>query len=137
MTSPKAIIAFSALAILLLASALGPSMSMPVDAQGHMGNCPFSLGATAICPMNFQQHIGYWQQFFSSTIPASTALMLLIFFAVVALGICSRNLINDISQKSQSVRFHKESNAHFKLFNPFILLFSDGILNSKLYAFSR
>lgn len=137
MTSLKAIIALSALAILFMVSGFGPSMSMPTDAQGRMSNCPFSLGTTSMCPMNFTQHIGYWQQLFASAMPVNTALTLLAMFAVVAFAIFSKGSLGNTSQKSKSTRLRKESNDNLKLFNPIISLFSDGILNPKIYSFSR
>lgn len=137
MISPKTIITLSALAMLFVVSAFGPSMSMPMDTQGRMSNCPFSLGTASMCPMNFAQHIGYWQQLFASTIPVNGALAFLILFVILSFGIFWQSLINDTSQKSLPTRLHKEWNARLKLFNPLILLFSDGILNSKVYAFSN
>lgn len=89
-----------------------------------------------MCPMNFAQHIGYWQQLFASAVPVNTALALLALFAVVAFGIFSK-LSDNILQKSESTRLRKESNANFKLFDPLLPLFSDGILNPKIHAFSR
>ena len=111
----------------------GVSVSMPMDKNGAMPDCPFASGSGSICPMNVVQHIGYWQQLFTSTIPASTALTPLLLFMITAYGIFSRILINEISQKSQSAYFSRESNTRFKLFNHLLLLLSGGILNPKIY----
>ena len=115
----------------------GMGASMPMDKNGNMPNCPFAPGGSSICPMNALEHIGYWQHLFTSTIPTTTALTLLLALVIITYCISRRKLMSKASLVIQTIRTYKEHDAQLKLFDPLLLLFSDGILNPKIYAFSR
>lgn len=121
----------------IFVSILGVGMSMKMT-DGQMSSCPFTTGQTAMCQMSATEHIAKWHQTFLG-IPTKTNLLAL---AMLFLAIVSIPFVKPLSQFEKltelAARLFAYHKAHFvKIFDPLLLAFSDGILNSKIYEPAR
>ena len=107
-------------------------MSMGMDMSGGMTDCPFMTHAEVICPMNLADHIGAWKSVFTSIAPTLTLLLAVAGVAVFIASIAP-NLLRKIQYASPPMyRWHQVRTYTFP-YRPLQELFSNGILNPKLY----
>lgn len=126
------------LVLLVLASfafmnVLGMGIGMEMT-DGLMSPCPFMAGQTTMCQMNIMEHIAQWQQALLG-IPTKANLLAL---AIVLLVVVITPLVKQFSRleeliKFASRRFADRTKQAVKVFDPFLLAFSDGIINPRIY----
>ena len=103
-----------------------------MDMHAGMSDCPFMSHEEVICPMNLTDHIAVWKSVFSSVAPTLTLLLAIAGTAVLVASIAP-NLIRRFTQSPPLlVRWIKEKIYTF-YHRPLQELFSNGILNPKLY----
>lgn len=117
-------------------SILGMGMSMETK-DGQMSGCPFTAGQTAMCQMSATEHIDQWQQAFLG-IPTKAGLLALVVILLAAVTILFVKPFSQFEKLTKlAARLFSYHKAHFvKIFDPFLLAFSDGILNPKIYDFA-
>lgn len=116
-------LAFAMIGIFLFAATFSMAVGMQTDEHDIMSRCPFMFEQTSVCPMGVFEHIEKWQQF-------STTLLL---FAFVLFIIFVRALNVSSSALALSSPIQKNK-PETKLFNHLVTIFSQGILNPRLYA---
>lgn len=126
-------LAIFVLASFAFVSILGVGIGMEMT-DSQMSSCPFMAGQTTMCQMSVTEHITQWQEAFLG-IPTKTNLLAL---AMVLLTVVVIPFVKPFSQFEKltelAARLFAYHKAHFvKIFDPFLLAFSDGILNPKIY----
>lgn len=127
-----------ALSIILLVFFLGTMffslfhMSMGMDMSGEMNDCPFMSHGEVICPMNLIDHIGAWKSTFFSVIPTLTLFLAAVGVAVLLASVAP-NLWQGIQYTSSSIYRWLQIRVYTYSYRPLQELFSNGILNPKLY----
>ena len=107
-------------------------MSMGMDMSGRMTNCPFMSHEEVICPMNLADHIGAWKSVFLSVAPALTLLLAVAGVAVFVAAVAP-NLLRKIQYASPPLCRWLETSTYTFSYRSLQELFSNGILNPKLY----
>ncbi len=127
----KLLIAAGAI-VFLLAAFFGLSHTgMSADMNGQMAGCPF-MAAVTVCQMTPLQHILSWQNAFAA-LPGQNGLSE--FFSLFLLAIAAL-LFARLKPKMETL---PEQNLYFSDLKrspakrPFLELFSDGILNPKIF----
>lgn len=128
-------LAVAGVSVLLFASVFSVTFGMQADEFGNMSHCPFMVGYASVCPMGVIEHIAKWQRLFTATFPQSGDLTFLIFLlfssAFVSVFVHAPNIGPPALAFSPSISKNKPET---KLFNYFVIIFSQGILNPRLYA---
>ena len=125
-TKSKSIV-FSGIFIFLAMSFWG-LYSMPMDEQGGMADCPFTIGSASLCQMSLNEHITKWQRLFTVVPEKNLLLSALILLTILCMALFS--IIPNIRDKLLSYRNKPE----IKLYNYLLIVFSQGILNPHIYA---
>ena len=104
-----------------------------MNLDGTMSGCLFD-GQTEACTMNFSEHVSLWQSILRS-LPASFSLFS-IFAAIcfVAAILWHRTLFEFSEYAAFRRRLYIKQHPHVRLFDTLREIFSQGILNSKIYA---
>ena len=124
------------LASFVFMSLFGIRIGMDIK-DGQMSSCPFMASQTSMCQMSVTEHIGQWQQTFLG-IPTKTNLLMLALLLLAVIAIPFAKTFTQIKQSEPVVRFISYfKDAATKILNPFLLAFSDGILNPKIYEPAR
>lgn len=111
------------IAIFLFSAAFSITFGMQTNEHGDMAGCPFMFEQISICPMGVFEHIAKWQQF--------SAIFLLFAFVLFVVFIRAQN-ISPLHLVLSPLVF--KNRPETKLFNHLVIVFSQGILNSRLYA---
>jgi hypothetical protein len=114
---------------------LGLNLSMMMSNNGVMSHCPFMDGSMSLCPMNAAEHINEWNAAFTA-IPQNHLMQILlsavgfvfIAFALNNLFLVFRNVF------IVRYRRYQTDHPHIPLFNYFILVLAQGIIQPKLYV---
>ena len=122
---------------LVFLSVFGISMSMRMNASPNgvsMEPCPFTQSQSSICPMNIFEHIQAWQKAFRA-LPAKS--FVLSVMSLAYLFFIAAFLVKKLRELLERENFRKflyyERRRNKPLFNNLVYLFSQGILNPKLY----
>jgi len=117
-------------------SLFGMSVGME-ERNGQMSSCPFMANGASLCQMNVTEHIVQWQQALLGipTKGSFLALGLLLPFLVIIPFAKPFSQIKAIEQTTHISFYHRDTFA--KVFDPFLIAFSDGILNPKIYEPAR
>ena len=111
--------------------AFGSLAGMKMNNNGEMEGCPFTM--SAICPMGVFEHIGNWQSLFMVTFKKVSTLSPLITFALILLvGYRTSYKPPDITTQTHSHYWYQTQ--EIPVFNYLQEMFSQGILNPRLYA---
>ncbi|MBI2097316.1 MAG: hypothetical protein HYT46_00025 [Candidatus Vogelbacteria bacterium] len=115
-------------------SILGMGMSMETK-DGQMSGCPFMAGQATMCQMNVTEHITKWQQAFLGIPTKTNFLALAVALLIATLASFIKKPFSQLKKLTAStVRFLAYRRANFaKVLDPFLVAFSDGILNPKIY----
>ena len=114
-------------------SILGIGVGMEMK-DGQMSSCPFTAGQEAMCQMNITEHIAQWQQTFLGIPTKGDFLTLAILLFVVALIPFAKHFFQLEKLTKSAARLFTYHKANLvKVFDPFLIAFSDGILNPKIY----
>jgi len=119
----------------MFAATFGMMIGMQTDEHGMMSGCPFISEQASVCPMGAMEHITKWQELFAAVLLKSnmvSSLVLLLLAVVIFLYV--RVYVKSIFflfAQSPLVA-HKEQ--ELTLFNYLVIIFSQGILNPRLYA---
>ncbi len=117
--------------LFILVSNFGLGLSMPTDKHGMMSNCPFMAKTSSLCDMNAADHIGKWQQLFTSLQISIFLLLLIIASSLIYFFIKMQS--DHQTSSSFWYRYYKDKNPELKLYNYLLLALSDGIIHPKLY----
>lgn len=122
---------FIALLIFIFIAFFGLNLSMPIDKDGKMSNCPVMEHSSSLCQMGTAEHIAKWQQMFTATLQSGS----LFFLALLAVAFIyiSHKRQTDLQSSYFAFRYYLYKHPDVKLFNYLTQAFSDGILHPKLY----
>jgi len=134
----KKIFALVLLAFLIVTAFELSNFGMATKADGQMSSCPFmDIGGAVVCKMSPLEHIEAWQNMFTATVSSKTvdtlALLLLvtIIFAAFTTMRLPFNAMLALLEAHQKLYARRAfAPAHV---NPMQELFSQGILNPKVY----
>jgi hypothetical protein len=102
---------------------------MPSEQGGMMGGgCPLMRDTGALCEAGILEHITHWNILFSATF----TIIVVLAAAVFATQRSARVLVN--SPPHERYRRYIKDTPHVRLFQATIRLFSDGILQPKIFA---
>lgn len=131
LTKTQVLSAILALGILYILS-FGILMGMETDNHGHMAACPFTM-TSSLCTMSFSEHLNMWQNMFTATLDNGT-LLLIVGLIVLAFSIAFKHLDTSQDQELKGYRFYTHKHSKPPTFNKLLELFSQGILNPKIYS---
>jgi hypothetical protein len=126
---------------LYICTSLFTKMAGPTSTPAHHAssyNCVFGIGADdwSWCPMGVIEHISSWQQLFTAVVPVDVLALLGVLFVFVA-GFVLRTLLHHTSSPPYSVvrlgQYYKRQWG-MRLYNYFLTIFADGILQPKRFA---
>lgn len=119
----------------IVASLFGVHMGMAMDENGNMGSCIFMSGESAMCPMDWSEHLLRWQQAFTSTVPVKSGLLAiaLALFTGIIVFIAPQIIRNN----APPLAVCRERNNAAKFSNYLLQNLSDGRLNPKIYSSSN
>lgn len=121
--------------VFLFAAVFSVTFGMRADEYGNMSGCPFILEHPSVCPMDVFEHIAKWQRLFTGTFSQSSDLaFLILLFLSFAFFIVFTHAPNISPFVLASSPLIPQNKPETKLFNYFVTVFSQGILNSRLYA---
>ncbi len=120
--------------IAFLAMSFWSLISMPMDMNGKMVNCPFMDGSASFCQMSISEHISAWQRFFTMIRENNLLLSLFSLLAIVSIGVVISNEFEDKTRDQRLRHYLYRYKPEIKLFNHLELAFSDGLIHSKIYA---
>ena len=109
------------------------SMSMNMEGDTTMSDCPFMSGM-AICNMSILEHIATWQSMFAHIQQPQNPMLVLLFLLSVSLvmvGWIKRRYPPPKNSLEQCAYFFGRE--HVLVIKPLQDLFSNGILNPKLF----
>lgn len=105
---------------------------MPVEmphANKMVVICPFADGVETLCPIDLLNHILSWENKLFAAQPADTGIVLL-GFVLATLAYIYLNVGAFILR----ITNYTKDNPEFKIYNFISILFSRGLLNSRLFA---
>ncbi len=105
----------------------GIDAGMHTNKSGAMPACPFMMGTTALCGADASGRVMTWQNLFTATPAEAYATIFLVIVALFG-SILGKNKIEEKRYLWDRGRLFR------KVFDPLAQLFSDGVLNAKLYA---
>lgn len=121
--------------IFLFVTVFSVTLGMKTDEHGNMSDCPFMSEYISVCPMGAIEHIAKWQQLFTAIFSQSDTLafIMLLFFTFISLTIFAHisRIFFFTSALSPPIVNHESETT---LFNPLVIIFSQGILHPRLYA---
>jgi len=110
-------------------------MSMGMEAKdGQMSSCPFMASGVSLCQMSVTEHISQWQQAFLGVPNRTNFLELALILVAAVLITFAKSLFQSKKLTELAARlfaYHKEPLV--RVFDPFLIAFSDGILNPRIY----
>jgi len=109
------------------------SVQLGMSALNTASPCPFMGEAMAVCPMTVIDHIGSWKGLFAA-LPTIEVLALVA--AVIVIVSFSLKILaeNSAARLAYWYHYYKKKRSASKLYNYFSQLFSQGILNPKVYT---
>ena len=132
----KIILVFSVAALLLAGSFglphLGMTMEMDMDGNMTMSDC-YMPGMTVICNMTPLEHIAGWQSIFTSVPAQNSVSILLLLIAAVVIGFTWITQMHSPPVDRQRLLVYSRQREYFPLHSQLQELFSQGILNPKLF----
>lgn len=111
----------------------GLNLSMNMDKDGKMPNCPTMSNSSAICQMSTTEHIARWQAMFTATYQSGNLFLLAALFTVAFIYISFKRQTDLKSSLDSAYRYYLYKQPEAKLFNYLTQAFSDGILHPKIY----
>lgn len=97
--------------------------------NGGMMSCPLTGSADSLCTAGIFDKINHWNTLFATIIAP-----LVVFFALVVFLRKEAGMRREVSfEHKQKIQFTQNS-PNTRLFELFVRLFSDGILNRRVYA---
>lgn len=131
-------LAFGLFAFLTLSFfGLGHMSGMTENENGDMVGCIFT-GKTMLCKMNVIEHISLWQSMFTA-IPQESLMLLALLILLVAVIFVTKNILappRPSNSKALTKRLYLKEHPDLLLFDPLKEVFSQGILNPKIYDFA-
>lgn len=116
---------------LLFIGGFGMNLSMLMQDDGKMSECPLMVNSSSFCQMSVTEHISKWLQMFLA-IPFSGALFILLGLVFAVWYLSQRNYFS--LSPPMRLKFYKREHPDIKLFDNLLLAFSKGILHPKIYA---
>ena len=124
---------FIILAVFIIMASFGAQLGISQMATGAEAPCPFMGEAMSICPMSVIDHIGSWKQIFFAR-PAAE-LLALIMAVIIIISFGWKILADNAATRlAYWCRYYKKKRYLSKLYNYLAQLFSQGILNPKIYT---
>lgn len=101
---------------------------MPPEGGGML-SCPLTGSAGSLCTAGIFDKINHWNTLFA-TIIASLVVFFAVFSFIRTRALLQLELSTEYKQKIRLV----QNSPNIRLFEPFVRLFSDGILHRRVYA---
>ena len=120
----------SILSIYTAIALFGMALFMMPSEHGGMigGGCPLMRDVGSLCQTGILDHMTHWNILFATT------LVVIVFFAVAIATVYMPVGALAISPPHERYRQYVKDTPQVRIFQPTIRLFSDGILQPKLYA---
>ena len=116
-----------------LASIVGVCFGMKMDSKLVISDCPMMSGAmSSFCPMAGFDHFTSWLRAFIG-IPATDFLVLLVILFAVGI-VADKWRISDDPPYTEKYKYYTREHPDRPLYNYFLLIFSNGILQPKIFA---
>lgn len=116
---------------ILSALSFGVLVGMETNGHGQMAACPFTM-VSSLCTMSFSEHLSLWQSMFTANLD-NGALLLILGFIFLAFSVAFKHLDTSQGQELKSYRFYVYKHSKNPTFDKLLELFSQGILNPKIY----
>lgn len=127
-------LAFVVAGAILFAAIFSLAVGMKTDAFGNMSDCQFKAENSSICSMGIMEHIGKWLQLsaavFFKTYGTALMILLLLAYTLFAVYVRTPKISHPVIAPPTPVPESPET----KIFNYLVIVFSQGILNPRLYA---
>ena len=121
------------LASFVFSSLFGVGIGMEMKGD-QISSCPFLASEVSVCKMSVMEHISRWQQAFLGVPSKINFLVLALILAAAVLITFAKPLFKPKKLTDLAARllaYHKEHLV--RVFDPFLIAFSDGILNPRIY----
>ena len=118
--------------IFIFVSLFGMNLTMSMDKDGKMANCPLTSNSSTFCQMGITQHIAKWQQMLQAFPFTSVSLFFLLGFFFIATAFYIRILSSLAPPMSSKLKSYQKEHPDIG-FDKLLLAFSDGILHPKIY----
>ncbi len=118
----------------IFVSLFGMSLTMSMDKNGKMSNCPFMNNSSSICQMSVGDHIAKWRGLFEASPQLNAFFLLLALFTTAIFVKRVRTNLAFAPPSYVSYKRYKQNHLDTNLFNNLIVAFSDGILHPQVYA---
>lgn len=123
------IIAISGILTILLFGILGIGMGMNSRGHNAMAVCPFLMGESSLCPMDFSNHIDAWQNMFLANISP------MLFFVILAVGLIFFRFDFFLLPRIQRfLLYFQKQQKNFLFYFPLFKSLRRGIIEPKLFA---
>lgn len=106
---------------------------MDMSGEGGASGCPFMAHEETLCSMSIFDHLGAWQADFMAVVPTLTLLLGAVAAALVLLAVAPHLLFSDQKLLYQRRVLYKQPTRFLVPIRPLQELFSNGILNPKLF----
>lgn len=114
-------------------SLFGMNLTMNMDKNDKMSNCPFMNHSSSICQMSTKEHIAKWQALFTATSPSGSFFLLAALLTVAFTYTGLKRRTNLQFSSDYAYRYYLYKRKDVKLFDYLTQAFSDGDLHPKLY----
>lgn len=119
------------LAVFFITFSIGGILLFSSTSDNGIMPCPFMSHNQVICQMSSPDHVVHWQNMFTA-IP-SIAMSLLVLLAINLLIGYSSSGSTD-SSPPDGLRLYSNENPANRLYNYFVVIFSNGVLHPRLYS---
>lgn len=116
---------------------LGHMSGMTANENGDMAECIFT-GKVMLCKMSIIEHISLWQSMLT-VMPQENLMLLALLTLFMAVIFMTKNILVLLCLsrvEALTRRLYLKEHPDFSLFNPLKEVFSQGILNPKIYEFA-
>lgn len=114
----------------MLIAIFGMSMYIMPSEHGDMmgGGCPLMRDVGSLCQTGMLDHIAHWNMLFATTLTA------IVFFSIVRASLYVPAHALTASPPHERYRRYVKEHPHIRLFQHIVAVFSDGIIQPKIFA---
>ncbi len=115
-------------------SVFGMNMTMTMQKDGKMSNCPFMMNnSSSFCQMSVAEHIQKWQEMFAAIASRQISISFIL-AALLIPFIYSLTQLTLAPPLTQIFQRYSKEHPDIRAFNPLLSAFSNGILHPQVYA---
>ncbi len=130
----KKLLVSIALLTFILVGLFGMNLSMGMDKNGKMTNCPLMSGPSSLCQMGVTEHISKWLQMFQAVPFSSVFTLFVLGLFFIAWSISSKTYFALAPPERYSSNLYQKEHPDSRLFNSLLLAFYNGIIQPTIYA---